>query len=144
MENKHYGFRRLSLDWNDAEMARYYDEEKKGNALRFHKFAAAHPRACSRAVHETLRMVFEIFGNVASPANVPGGKQHWDLIAAKCEAGIWQYIQAYNGTVEPQARTTEHMHAFLHVTPLRRIFLGKATSVISSVDYGHLPRVFAF
>ena len=26
-----------------------------------------------------------------------------------------QYLQAYNGVKEPQARTTEHMHAFLHV-----------------------------
>ena len=96
-------------------MARYYDEEKEGNALRFHAFAAAHPRACSRAVHETFRMVLEILGNRAPPANVAGGTQHLDLIAAMCEAGMWQYLHAYNGTVEPQARTTEHMHAFLQV-----------------------------
>ena len=105
----------LSLDWDDVEMTRCYDEEKEGNALRFHAFAANHPRACSRAVHETFRMVFEILGNAAPPANVPGGTQHLDLIAAKCEAGMWQYLHAYNGTVEPQARTTEHMHAFLQV-----------------------------
>ena len=110
-----YGFRRLSLDWDDEEMTRYYEAEKEGNALRFHDFAASHPRACSRAVHETFRMVLEILGSAAPPANVPGGTQHLDLIAAKCEAGMWQYVHAYNGTVEPQGRTTEHMHAFLQL-----------------------------
>jgi hypothetical protein len=114
-----FGFRRLSLDWDDAEMTRYYDAEKEGNALRFHDFAANHPRACSRAVHETFRMVLEILGNTAPPANVPGGTQHLDLIAAKCEAGMWQYVHAYNGTVEPQARTTEHMHAFFKSSATR-------------------------
>ena len=60
-------------------------------------------------------MALGIMGNCKSPANVPGGKPHADLVAAKCEAGVWQYLHAYNGTVELQARTTEHMRAFLHV-----------------------------
>ena len=95
-----YGFRRLSLDWNDATMSRYYAEHMGNtNALRFHKFAASHPRACSRAVHETFRMVLGILGNTAPAANVPGGIQHADMVAAKCEAGIWQHLQAYNGVI---------------------------------------------
>ena len=96
-------------------MGRYYDTETAGNALRFQEFGATHPRARSRAVHESFRMVLGMLGNTAHPANVQGGTQHADMVSAKCEAGIWQYLHAYNGVIEPQARTREHMHAFLQV-----------------------------
>ena len=86
-------------------------------------YANAH----DEAVHATFRLVIEVLGNCATPANVPGGKQHLDLIAANCEASIWQYVRSLNGTVEPQSRKTEHMHARLQVLGLtnpREYFLG--------------------
>ena len=32
-----YGFRRLSLDWDEPEMQRYFDTEKAGNAHPYEK-----------------------------------------------------------------------------------------------------------
>ena len=110
-----YGVRRFSLVWDDVEMSCYYDKEKDGCALRFHECAIARPRDCSRAVHETFRMVLKILGKTAPPASVPSGTQHGDMVFAKREACNWQYLHACNGIVKPQARTTEHMHAFLQV-----------------------------
>ena len=42
---------RVSLDWDDDEMAQYYDRHRTGNTLFFHELATRWPGAAARGVH---------------------------------------------------------------------------------------------
>jgi hypothetical protein len=97
------GCERISLDWNDAEMDKYYGEVLKDNPLRLHELAAKFPDAASRCVHAAFKMTLELLCNCLPSANM-GGKVPFDLIPARCEPGIFGYILAYLGAVEPQMR----------------------------------------
>ena len=96
-------------------MSAYFEEVKRGNALRMHEFAASHPAAVSKTVHATFQLVLEHLANCCTPASLPEGSVHFDLIPASCEEGVFSYLSSFNGVVEPQVRTTEHMHAFYSV-----------------------------
>ena len=100
----------MRLDWDDEEMARFYEDQWPGNRLRFHELAARFPDASARAVHETFFLTLTLLFNVAPPANVKPDKQHVDTMPCKPEPGILGYVSGYMGIVEPQMRLTEHLH----------------------------------
>jgi hypothetical protein len=97
------GCERISLDWNDGEMEKYYSECLKGNPLRLHELAVKFPDAASRCVHAAFKMTLEMLCNCVPSANT-GNKVPFDLIPARCEPGIFGYVMAYFGAVEPQMR----------------------------------------
>ena len=106
---------RISLDWNDEEMASYYKRSKQDNALRFHEFAVKFPAAAAECVHMAFRMAIEVLFNCAPPGNVRPERQHADGFPCKCEPGIFNFIMSYLGIVEPQMRWTEHLHMLLQL-----------------------------
>ena len=106
---------RLSLDWNDADMAAYYDRHKAGNALFFHELAVRWPGAAAQCVHWTFEQTLTVLFNLAPPANRKPRQQHWDGIASRCEPGLLACISSYLGIVEPQMRWTEHLHKLVQI-----------------------------
>ena len=106
---------RISLDWDDATMAAYYDRVKQGNSLRLHELAARRPDAAARCVHWTFNKVLQVLFNCAPAANVKPTQIHIDTIPARCEPGLAGYLGSYLSIVEPQQRFTEHMHACVQV-----------------------------
>ena len=104
---------KISLDWDDEEMAQYYERNKAGNSLRFHELAATWPGAAAQCVHWTFQHTLTALFNAAPPANVKPLRQHIDGIPARCEPGLLAYLAGYSGIVEPQMRLTEHLHMLL-------------------------------
>ena len=104
------GIKRVSLDWDDPCMQKYYEDVKKGNSLVLHELAAQNPMATMRCVHLTFRMTIELLFNCTAAANVKSSSQNLDLVPAHCEAGMFNYVSGYLGVVEPQMRFTEHLH----------------------------------
>ena len=105
----------MSLDWDDDEMARYYNRHRAGNALFFHELATTCPGAAAQCVHWTFRRTLTELFNVAEPANHKPKRQHVDGIPARCEPGLLGYVAGYLGIVEPQMRLTEHLHMLVQV-----------------------------
>ena len=116
---------RISLDWSDQEMQRFYAEHKSLDALAFQKLAAQDPGAAAKAVHQTFRMALEILFNVAPAASVKKNALFADGFACRCEPGFVGYVLSYLGGVEHQVRFTDYMHMFMQV-------LGLFTLVTSS------------
>ena len=110
-----HGCKKISLDWDDAQMRAYYDEVLKDNPLRLHELAARHPAAAAKCVRTTFKMTMEILCNCLPSASAHPEKMPFDLVAARCEAGIYSHIRAYFGAVEPQMRKTEHLHMLLQI-----------------------------
>jgi len=106
---------RISLDWNDEEMADYYDRGRAGNSLRFHELAVSWPGAAAQCVRWTFQHTLTMLFNAAPHANRKPFQQHIDGIAARCEPGLVGHLMAYLGIVEPQMRLTEHIHMLLQV-----------------------------
>ena len=106
---------RISLDWDDKEMARYYDAVEKGNRYRLHTLATQRPDAAARCVHWTFERVLEVLFNCAPAANVKPREMHTDSIPARCEPGLVAYVASKLGIVEPQMRLTEHMHMLIQI-----------------------------
>ena len=79
---------RISLDWDDEEMAQYYNRNRAGNPLRFHELAVAWPAAAAQCVHWTFEHTLTALFNVDRPANRKKTRQHIDGVPAKCEPGL--------------------------------------------------------
>ena len=119
----------MSLDWDDDDMARYYNRHRAGNALFFHELATTWPGAAAQCVHWTFRRALTALFNVAEPANHKPERRHVDGIPARCEPGLLGYVAGYLGIVEPQMRLTEHLHMLVQVlgfTSPRHLFAAGA------------------
>ena len=108
---------KISLDWDDNEMRRFYEEAKTGDSLAFHILAAQDPRAAARAVHHTFRATMELLFNCCTPMTCkPRARALFaDGHPCRCEPGLVGYVLGYFGVVEPQMRFTEHMHMLIQV-----------------------------
>ena len=126
---------RISLDWDDTQMAAYYERVKKGNRHVLHEFATKYPAAAARCVHWTFDQMLQVLFNCAPAANVNAEAMHTDGIAARCEPGLANYLSSYLGIVEPQMRKTEHVHALLQVLGFRN-----PRQYFLSGDFVHLFR----
>ena len=83
---------RISLDWDDTQMAAYYERVKKGNRHVLHEFATKYPAAAARCVHWTFDQMLQVLFNCAPAANVNADEMHTDGIAARCEPGLANYL----------------------------------------------------
>ena len=106
---------RISLDWNDEEMAAHYEQVKKGNRHKLHEFATQYPAAAARCVHWTFENTLEILFNCSPAANVRPAEMHTDGIFSRCDPGLVGHLSSFLGIVEPQMRQTEHLHALIQV-----------------------------
>ena len=111
------GISHISLDWEDEEMASFYESQKTGNRHRLYELAVRYPDAAARAVHDTFYQTLALLFNVAPPANVKPERQHVDTMPCKKEPGIFGYVSGYMGIVEPQMRLTEHLHMLVQLFP---------------------------
>eukprot|EP00973_Karenia_brevis_P078086 10845900-Karenia_brevis.AAC.1 len=111
--------KRVSLNWEDDEMKRFYDEAKASHAAIFHELAAQDPGAAAEAVHQTFRLTLNCLFNCCLPANVQTKALYPDGHPCRCEPGMIGYVLGYLGMVEPQMRFTEHMHMLMQVLGFR-------------------------
>ena len=88
---------RISLDWDDDEMAAYYERVKKGNRHVLHELATQYPAAAARCVHWTFDQVLQVLFNCAPAGNVKPDEMHTDGIAAHSEPGLANYLFSYLG-----------------------------------------------
>ena len=82
------------------------------------KVVAANPLAATRCFHWTVKLVIRMLFNCD---NLPG--KATDSIAAHEEPGIFGYVRAYLGVVEPQMRKALHLHMLARapwIHPFRR------------------------
>ena len=54
IEDREEQLERISLGWDDAQMAQYYNRNRAGNTLRFHELAVDSPGAAAQCVHWTF------------------------------------------------------------------------------------------
>ena len=107
---------RVSLDWNDEEMAAYYERVKQGNPLRMHELAARWPDVAARCVHWAFDHTIQNLFRCSLAANWKPKRQHIDGIPALSGMpGLIGHPTGYLSIVEPQMRMTEHMHSLWQV-----------------------------
>ena len=95
---------------SDEEAATYTKKLLLNDPRRLHVLAARNPLATTRCFHYTVRMVISCLFNCADkPGAFP------DNIAANDLPGIFGYVRAYMGVVEPQMRKALHMHMLVQL-----------------------------
>ena len=80
------------------------------NPRRLHELVAQNPLVGARVFHWTVRLVIRLLFNCADK---PG--MHVDNIAANEVPGVFGYVRAYFGVVEPQKRKTLHIHMLVQL-----------------------------
>ena len=102
--------RKFSLDLSDDEAAAYVNDFLREDPRRLHALAAANPLAATRCFHWTVRLVIRTLFNCADK---PGSST--DGIPAKEQSGVFGYVRAYFGVVEPQMRKALHVHMLIQL-----------------------------
>ena len=110
IQNDMHFEKRFSLDWRDDETEAYIASVLKENPRRLHEAVAAHPLAATRCFHWTVKLVIRTLFNCA---DVPGGSA--DSIAAQHCPGVFGYVRAFFGVVEPQMRKALHTHMLIYL-----------------------------
>ena len=100
----------FSLNASDAEAHAYISDLTCNNPRRLHEAVAANPLAATRCFHWTVRLVIRTLFNCA---DVPGGSA--DSIAAQHCPGVFGYVRAFFGVVEPQMRKALHTHMLIYL-----------------------------
>jgi hypothetical protein len=112
----HTKVERVSLDWNDDDMAAYYERVKKDNPLRLHELACQWPAAAAACVHFAFNATTQTLFRCAPAANFKPKKQHIHTLPSLCAMpGLVSYVTGYLGVVEPQMRLTEQKHELIQV-----------------------------
>ena len=113
--NREKHVERVSLGWDDDEMAQYYGRHRAGNPLLFRELAAKWPGAVAHCVHWTFPGTLTALLRVAEPADRGFGFRHADGSPAHCEPGLLGYVAGYRSIVEPQMRLAEHLHMLVRI-----------------------------
>ena len=98
------------MDFTDAEKEQYVTELLGTHPRKLHELVAQNPIVGTKCFHWTVKLVIRLLFNCAA---TPG--ENADNIAA-CELpGVFGYVRAYFGVVEPQKRKTLHTHMLVHL-----------------------------
>ena len=100
----------FSLDTSDAEAASFAYDFLHDNPRRLQELVASNPLAATRCFHWTVRLVIRTLFNCDDK---PGAAA--DSIAAHHCPGIFGYVRAYFGVVEPQMRKALHIHMLVYL-----------------------------
>ena len=100
----------FSLDFTDAETEQYVADLLGAHPRKLHELVAQNPIVGTKCFHWTVKLVIRLLFNCAP---TPG--QNPDNIAANELPGVFGYVRAYFGVVEPQKRKTLHTHMLVHL-----------------------------
>ena len=102
--------KKCSLDFTDAEAAKYTEEYLRQDPRRLNRLIAQDPLVATRVFHWTVRLVLKTLFNCCDK---PG--ENLDGIAAAEVPGVFGHVRAYLGVVEPQMRKALHIHMLVQL-----------------------------
>ena len=100
----------FSLDFSDVEAEQYVTDLLGAHPRKLHYLVAQNPIVGTKCFHWTVKLVIRLLFNCAA---TPG--ENADNIAANELPGVFGYVRAYFGVVEPQKRKTLHTHMLVQL-----------------------------
>ena len=102
--------KKFSLDFRDAEAAKYTEECLRQDPRRLNRLIGQDPMVATRVFHWTVRLVLiTLFNCCDKPGERPDG------IASAEVPGVFGHVRAYLGVVEPQMRKALHIHMLVQL-----------------------------
>ena len=103
--------KQFSLDMPDADTEAYFADFLKDQPRRLHEAVAANPLVATRCFHWTVQLVIRCLFNCEVKPGVA-----MDSIPAYETPGIFGYVRAFLGVVEPQMRKALHLHMCVQIS----------------------------